>query len=96
MAVTSDTDAAEVIGNAKDERPAVQNLVADSHTPHGHGHRRHYHDHMHEVVLPMRTGLHDWEVPYGLRLAGVTTGYRQVRRWGTVSGSACGRCGGGA
>ncbi|KAG2436098.1 hypothetical protein HYH02_011609 [Chlamydomonas schloesseri] len=65
----------------KDERPGVHNLVADSttaHEGHGHGHgHRHYHSHMNEVILPMRTGLHAWEVPYGLRLAGITTGYRQ-------------------
>ncbi|GFR49043.1 hypothetical protein Agub_g11067 [Astrephomene gubernaculifera] len=30
----------------------------------------------HDVVLPMRTGLRVHEVPYGLQLAGITTGYR--------------------
>ncbi|KAG2490726.1 hypothetical protein HYH03_010882 [Edaphochlamys debaryana] len=32
--------------------------------------------------MPMRTGLRDEEVPLGLRLAGVTTGYRQGGSYG--------------
>ncbi|GIL83218.1 hypothetical protein Vretimale_11265 [Volvox reticuliferus] len=70
----SDIDTVKLVGTKRNRAEAVT-IIASGGPLIAHRHKKDKDDY--KIVSPMRTGLRSDEVPHGLRLAGIMTGYRE-------------------